>query len=176
MTMKTSEFVTLLKENADRALFFEYRPGSYVRTDYHITEIKNVSYDTVDCGGIRNEWQEVHVQLWENETPEPEHQMDTSKAYKILQMVNKTRAIFQVAEIKFEYGNASFPTAVLPVSKVTVNGANLIVQLTPDQTTCKAKDRATSPEDKAVACCGASVKQSIPAVAEEKCSPDGGCC
>lgn len=176
--MKTSEFISLLQKYPNKALFFEYRPGTYVRTDYHITEIKNVTYDTVDCGGLQNKWNETHIQLWENEMPEPDHQVDTTKALKIFQVVEKVRPTFQDTEIKFEYGNASFPTAILPVSNVLENGSSLIVQLIPDETTCKAKDRAGSPEEAAAACCGTPVKKSIQMaeLSAAQCTPGGGCC
>ena len=180
--MKTSEFTQILKENPEKSLFFEYQAGQYVRTDYHITEIKNVSYDTVDCGGIRNEWHEVHIQLWENEIPEPEHAVDTSKALKIFDVVQKVRPTFQDTEIKFEYGNSSFPTAVLPVHNIKEARNSLIVQLTADQTTCKAKDRATTPEEKAAACCGPvsekpKIRVSLAKLqTSNSCEPGSGCC
>ncbi|WP_194776680.1 DUF6428 family protein [Pararhodonellum marinum] len=179
--MKTSAFTQILQDNSEKALFFEYQTGQFVRTDYHITEIKNVSYDTVDCGGIRNQWTEVHVQLWENEIPEPDHQVDSKKALKIFEVVNKVRATYPDTEIKFEYGNSSFPTAVLPIHDIKDTGNALIVQLTPDQTTCKAKDRATTPEEKAAACCGpaskAKVRVSLANLATANaCEPGSGCC
>ncbi|MFD2034299.1 DUF6428 family protein [Belliella marina] len=180
--MKTSEFTQILRENPEKALFFEYQSGQYVRTDYHITEIKNVNYDTVDCGGIRNQWSEVHIQLWENEIPEPDHAVDSSKALKIFEVVNKVRETFPDTEIKFEYGNSLFPTAVLPIHNIKDTGNALIVQLTPDQTTCKAKDRATTPEEKAAACCGPvsekpKVRVSLASLqTANSCEPGAGCC
>ncbi|WP_209332710.1 DUF6428 family protein [Lunatimonas salinarum] len=180
--MKTREFTQILQENPGKALFFEYQTGQYVRTDYHITEIKNVNFDTVDCGGIRNQWSEVHIQLWENEIPEPDHAVDTSKAMKIFEVVNRVRETYSEASIKFEYGNSVFPTAVLPVHNIKDTGNALIVQLTPDQTTCKAKDRATSPEEKAAACCGPVAEKpkltlvSLQQSDSNTCEPGSGCC
>ena len=181
--MKTSEFIKILQEKSELALFFEYQTGQFVRSVVHLTEIKNVDFDTVECGGIHNKWSEVHVQLWENEIPEPEHSVDTTKALKIFEVVNRVRATYPEAEIKFEYGNSRFPTSVLPVHQIKDTGNALIVQLVPDQTTCKAKDRATTPEEKAAACCGTAavqkpkIKLSIAAMQEgNSCEPGGGCC
>ncbi len=178
--MKTNEFIQTLQENPDKTMYFEYSSGLFVRSDYHITEIKNVVFDTVDCGGIRNTWEEVHVQLWENSIPEPDHEVDTTKALKIFQLVDRARPIFSEATIKFEYGNASFPTAVLPVYSLKDTGNAIIVQLVPDQTTCKAKDRATTPEEKAAACCGPvskpKIKISLGGIPQASCAPDSGCC
>ncbi|MFN3996182.1 DUF6428 family protein [Algoriphagus sp.] len=178
--MQTAQFTKILQENPNKALFFEYQIGQYVRTDYHITEIKNVNFDTVDCGGIRNQWSEVHIQLWENEIPEPSHSVDSGKAMKIFDVVNRVRETYPNAEIKFEYGNATFPTAVLPVHQIKDTGNTLIVQLVADQTTCKAKDRATTPEEKAAACCGSAETAPKLAMASVQaagsCAPGGGCC
>jgi hypothetical protein len=177
--MKTHEFISTLKTNPGKTLYFEYRSGAFVRSDYHITEIKNVSYDTVDCGGIQNTWQEVHIQLWENSLPEPEHEVNTTKALKIFEVVEKTRPTAQDVEIKFEYGNSSYPTAVLPVFEIVDAGNALIVKLTSDQTTCKAKDRATTPEEKAAACCGPVTKPKLRISdlnQQASCTPESGCC
>ncbi|WP_143962901.1 DUF6428 family protein [Litoribacter populi] len=177
--MKTSEFTQLLESNPETPLYFEYLPGQYARPDFHITEIKNVSFDTVDCGGKRNQWEETHVQLWENEIPEPGHSVDTTKALKIFQLVDKVRPTFQDTEIKIEYGNSQFPATTLPISDVLVLKDKIIIQLTTQNTTCKAKDRATTPEEKAAACCGpVNVKPKIRLSQLEgsSCQPDSGCC
>ncbi|EMS34446.1 hypothetical protein C943_03665 [Mariniradius saccharolyticus AK6] len=180
--MKTSEFTQILEKSPGKALFFEYQAGQYVRPDFHITEIKNVNFDTVDCGGIRNQWSEVHVQLWENEIPEPNHAVDTAKALKIFEVVNRVRETYPASEIKFEYGNSKFPTAILPIHQIKDTGNALIVQLVPDQTTCKAKDRATTPEEKAAACCAPvteepKIRISLASLqTANSCEPGSGCC
>lgn len=184
MTIK--EFLQTLENHPELPLFFEYKSGAFARADYHITEIKNVNFDTVDCGGVRNEWKEVHVQIWENAMPEPNHRVDTSKALKIFQVVNKVRETWGDVEMKFEYGNADFHTAVLPVGQIAVHGDKIIVKLGADQTSCKAQDRATTPEEKALACCSPVVlveEQAKPKVnlselvtSNNSCTPGSGCC
>ena len=182
--MTTKEFLTILQNNPNQPLQFEYQQGSFVRMDYHITEIKNVNYDTVDCGGVRNQWQEVHIQLWENEMPEPHHQVTTTKALDIFEVVEKARATYGDVEMKFEYGNSRFHKAVLPVGGITVHQNQIIVQLGQDQTCCKAKDRAETEEEKAVACCAPAVEVvekpkldlSTMFAKGDACTPGGGCC
>ncbi|MGY6558779.1 MAG: DUF6428 family protein [Nitritalea sp.] len=180
--MQLHEFLQLLGENPNKTLYFEYLPGAFVRSDFHLTEVKNVHFDTVDCGGQRNEWQEVHIQLWENELPEPNHAVNTSKALEILEAVDRVRPILREARIKFEYGNAGFPTAVLPVHALQVEKDHVLFRLIADQTTCKAKDRASSPEEKAAACCGPAgpkpkVRVSLQNLGSAtSCAPDTGCC
>ncbi len=177
--MKTNEFIKLLKDNPETPLFFEYAPGLYVRTDYHITEVKNVDFDTVDCGGLANKWSETHVQLWENEVPEPDHQVDSGKALKIFEVVEKVRPTYQDTELKFEYGNPSFPTAVLSVAAVNRDSQKIIVKLGVDPTTCKAKDRASTQEEKDQACCGPNPVDTQKVKFKPKeatCAPGSGCC
>ncbi len=183
--MKASEFINVLGNNPDLPLSFEYKEGSFARADFHLTEFKNVTFDTVDCGGVQNNWQEVHVQLWENEIPEPNHRVDTSKAFKIFQDVAKVRPNLNDVELKFEYGNANFHAAILPVGAVEVLQNQIIVKLGEEKTCCKAKDRATTPEEKAVACCSpvSEVAQkplvnlsNLMATKNNSCEPGGGCC
>ncbi|SHJ05324.1 hypothetical protein SAMN04488096_107153 [Mesonia phycicola] len=173
--MKTTEFLNVLKENTDLPVYFEYQPGDFVRTDYHLTEIKNVDFDTVDCGGVQNKWQEVHVQIWENVTPEPNHQLTGAKVLSIFEVVNKVRETLNDAEILFEYQNQNFHKATLPVSGYELRENLLIFRLGEGFTTCKAKDRATTEEEKAQACCGSPVEVEVKTESNQ-CSPNSGCC
>ncbi len=158
--MTTQAFLDILKSNPNLPLYFEYRAGEFVRSDYHITEIKNVSYDTVDCGGVQNTWEETIVQLWENETPEPEHSVNTDRALKIFEVVEKTRPTFKTTDLKFEYGNSTFHTAIMPVQSIDITD-KIIVKLANEHTTCKAKDR--------------KAENSLQEL-ELACTPGGGCC
>jgi len=64
--MKTNEFLSLLKEHADKSLLFEYKSGHFVGANYHITEVKNISIESVDCGAGTDFWKETIIQLWES--------------------------------------------------------------------------------------------------------------
>lgn len=157
--MKTSKFLKALADNPNMPLYFEYQDGKYTRPDYHITEVKNVSYDTVDCGGVRNQWTETIVQLWEDSMPDLNHSVDTTKALKIFDVVEKARPTFKDVEVKFEYGNAGFHTTVMQVDSIEVTD-KVVVKLLTENTTCKAKDRALTVAERDAACC----------------TPGGGCC
>ena len=173
--MKTKEFLEVLNAHKDLPVYFEYQPGNFVRTDYHLTEIKNVDFDTVDCGGVQNKWKEVHVQIWENEVPEPNHQLTGSKILSIFEVVNKVRTTLQDVEVFFEYQNQNFHKATLPVAAYEVKNDLLIIRLGEGFTTCKAKDRATTEEEKAQACCGSPVEVEVKEEANQ-CAPGSGCC
>lgn len=112
--MKTNEFLLLLKIHSNKNLLFEYTEGQFVAPDYHITEVKNITIDSVDCGAGTDFWKETVIQLWEspNENESPEY-MSTKKALGILKKVDRLKSMDRASEIKFEYGNADFHTAQL---------------------------------------------------------------
>jgi hypothetical protein len=162
--MKTSEFLNLLKEHPNKGLLFEYTPDKLVGANYHITEVKNITVDAVDCGARTDFWKETIVQLWESPKDIDNTEYMTSyKALGILNKVDKMRTMDRNAEVKFEYSNPQFHTAQLSVHNVVIENKQLRLQLHAEATDCKAKDE-----------CGVPAEQ---AVSEEACcSPDSGCC
>ncbi len=64
--MKTQEFFNVLEENKDKSLLFEYAPNLLVGANYHITEVKHIVVDSVDCGAQTDSWKETIIQLWES--------------------------------------------------------------------------------------------------------------
>ena len=161
--MKTSEFLDLLKEHSGKSLHFEYTPGKRVGNHYHITEVKNVQIDAVDCGGRADQWSETVIQLWESEAEAGKDKpMSAYKAQSILNRVHGVRPMQLDAVVKFEYGIDAFHTAQLPVQAAYFNENELLIQLKPDITDCKAKDACGVPE---------------PAeAAQGACQPGSGCC
>ena len=164
--MKTDQFLTLLSEHPNKQLLFEYTQNKLVGTNYHITEVKHISIDSVDCGAQTDSWKETIVQLWES--PSELGKSDYMSAYKalgILQKVGKMKAYELQAEIKFEYSNSTFHTAQLFVDDFEIQGNRLVIKLAIEKTDCKAKEL-----------CG--VPQSTEKVISEEpcCSPDGNCC
>jgi hypothetical protein len=161
--MKTSEFLTLLQNHKDKSLLFEYQPGQLVSANYHITEVKNTSIESVDCGAGTDAWNETIIQLWES--PEELGKTEFMSAFKalgILNKVDKMRAMDRHAEVKFEYSNDQFHTAQLFVDDYTWNNEKLVLKLAIKKTDCKAKET-----------CG------IPVEVESEgscCSPESGCC
>lgn len=162
--MKTHEFLSVLKEHSDKSLLFEYQPGSLVGANYHITEVKNITIDAVDCGANTDFWKETIIQLWES--PKEIDKRDYMSAFKALGILNKVDSIKPMekdVEVKFEYSNSDFHTAQLFVNDFEVIGNQLIMKLGVEQTDCKAKDE-----------CGVPMK--VGAQEENCCTPGGGCC
>ncbi len=165
--MSTQDLFNLLEQHTDKALLFEYVHNQFVGANYHITEVKHVTIDSVDCGSKTDSWKETIIQLWESPREIGKTQyMSVYKALSILKKVGKMKAFDMNAEVKFEYSNSSFNTAQLFVTDYEVNGQNLIIKLGVEKTNCKAKDE----------CCATEVLESIGSEAEPCCSSDGNCC
>lgn len=165
--MKTQELFEVLEGNQDKSLLFEYAPNLLVGANYHITEVKHITVDSVDCGSQTDAWKETIVQLWESpsELGKTEY-MTVYKALAILKKVGKMKPYELGAEVKFEYSNATFHTAQLFVNDFDIRGNNLIVKLGIEKTDCKAKEICGVPEEKE-----ATIENDEPC-----CSPDGNCC
>ncbi|WP_435579402.1 DUF6428 family protein [Gilvibacter sp.] len=162
--MNTQELFNLLDQHKNAALLFEYSPGQLVGANYHITEVKHVVIDSVDCGARADGWNETVIQLWESpeELGKTEY-MTAFKALGILKKVGQMRAYDMNSVVRFEYGNSVFHTAQLFVNDYEIRGNQILLKLAVAPTDCKAKDICGVPE---------------PAVAEasNSCSPGSGCC
>lgn len=64
--MNTKEFFNLLKSNENKSLLFEYSPNKIIKPNYHITEVKHISIESVDCGANTDSWKETIIQLVES--------------------------------------------------------------------------------------------------------------
>lgn len=159
--MKTQEFITTLEKNLGKELLFEYANDKFVGANYHLTEVKNVSFDTVDCGGRSDDWKETHIQLWESpkEIGKTDF-MTVDKILSIIQRVNGIKPLNMDTTVKIEYGNAYFHTSVMDIENVESQLDKIIVKLYAEATLCKANDICGVPEKvevKEPACCEGSV-------------------
>ena len=162
--MTTQEFFELLENNTDTSLVFEYAPNKRVGANYHITEVKHVHIDSVDCGARSDSWNETIIQLWESpsEIGKTDY-MTTYKAMGILKKVARMKPFQPKSEVKFEYSNDGFHTAQLFVNGYSIRDNELILSLDVQRTDCKAKDECGVPQD-------------VMAQEEASCAPGSGCC
>jgi hypothetical protein len=162
-----------LEQNPSLDLQFQYAENKWVAPSYHITEIKQAPIVSVDCGGVKNEWTEIIVQLYEPETKQQERAMKVKKALSIVEVVERVLPLDVNATVKIEFGNSEFDTRQMHPREFIINGDNLIVDLRPDTVQCKAIERGGS--------CGAPEKQKVELknLADAKvvcCEPGAGCC
>ena len=147
--MTTQDFISRLRKAPAKQLVFTNSEGATIHGGYHLTELKAASFDTVDCGAQKNQWNETIVQLW---VPEDEENVEFMTAAKFLSIYDKVAqliALDPVAEIRFEYGDENFPPSNYHLEKIIENRTELRVQLRLPQATCKARDRRES----GAACC-----------------------
>ena len=62
--MLTKEVIDSFRARKGLPLEFIFENGSPLATGHHITEVKNVRIDSVDCGGAPDQWNETLIQLW----------------------------------------------------------------------------------------------------------------
>ena len=151
--MTTQEFIAALRKTPANQLIFENEAGDTVHAGYHLTEIKAAHFDTVDCGGQTNRWDETIVQLWVPADAGDEDEYMT--AGKFLRIFDKVTAMIPLnleAEVRIEYGDENFFPSLYHVESVTGEENATRVLLAPPTTTCKARDRRLA-EVEAGACC-----------------------
>jgi hypothetical protein len=149
--MKTREFIEELRGARGKQVLFVDEEGTAIHGGYHLTELKAASFDTVDCGGQKNRWNETLVQLWVPEEEESDEFMTADKFLSIYDRVSGMIALDPESEIRFEYGDENFSPSNYHVAKVTEIAETIRVELRPPQATCKARDRR---EAGAASCCG----------------------
>ena len=158
--MKFSEFFEILKQNQDKELLFGINgPSTPIPPDYHITEVKHASIDSVNCGAGVDSWNETVIQLWEEpnslgwESDKSKH-MTVLKALKILSKVDFLRSFDPGSEVKFEYSNKNIPLVQMNVLDVKcVDDETLVVKLTTQMADCKAKEICGIKLDVVQSCC-----------------------
>ena len=154
--MKTEEFIARLRRAPEKQLIFQDTQERTVPPGYHLTELKAARFDTVDCGGQVNQWEETIVQLWVPEEADEQYMT----AGKFLRIFDKVRGLVPLqldSEIRLEYGDDNFFPSTYHVSSVSESSGEIRVVLQPPATTCKARDRrVTAPGKKAEACCCAA--------------------
>lgn len=148
--MTTEEFIAALRKAPEKELLFADSSGRSVPSGYHLTELKAASFDTVDCGGQVNHWQETILQLWVPANADAEY-MTAGKFLKIYDKVKGMVALNPQAEIRVEYGDENFFPSIYHIASLKTDQSTLRVMLQAPATSCKARDRAIL--TKAGACC-----------------------
>jgi hypothetical protein len=165
--MRTNELLSVLEQNQSKSLLFEYAPNKLVGANYHITEVKHMKIDSVDCGGKTDNWNETIIQLWESPKELGKRDfMKVDKAVEILNRVGNLKPYDLEAEVKIEYSNATFNTAQLYVHDVEIKKEALIFKLSVEKTRCKANDRCGIP----------SIEEKVMETQPYHCATESNCC
>lgn len=168
--MKTAEFLSALNANRGLPLCFSLGGGRHVPAGYHLTEVKRVAFETVDCGAMTHAWKETHFELWASPLPEIRPAfMEAGKFLAIVGRVEATLPLERDTEAKIYFGDRHNLAALYSVERIAVANGRLEVTLEADSTQCKAATRRLKGlVSAATSCCSGA-----PADSE---SAGGGCC
>jgi hypothetical protein len=150
--MKTNEFISTLRAAPNNQLIFADLDGHTVHSGYHLTELKAASFETVDCGGQTNRWQETIVQLWVPSHAANEY-MTAAKFLKIFEKVRGMIPLNLDTEVRIEYGDENFFPSTYHVHSATRDQTTTRVLLEPPEATCKARDRRMADLPATGSCC-----------------------
>ncbi len=180
--MLVKEFLDTLRAHPDAALLFGYDSNRAVAPGFHVTEIKNTTYETIDCGNSLHTWNEVIVQLWVPGDVEAgaEH-MTAAKFLKIWNVVADRIVLDTDAEVRIEYGDEQTRTALYHVDAVAEGETELRIALAPQRTLCKPREILVDLNPGAVhledACCSPSNETVLPLpTTTKRAGTTAGCC
>lgn len=160
--MKTKAFLDLLENNPEKELVFEYQSNVFVPNAYHITEIKNVHIESVDCGGNPHDFDQTVVQLWVDGVETKAQCMTAAKAKKIFDIVDNVKPLEINSPIFFEWGNKGLATSVYDIHEIAEDNEKIVVKLFVPSVQCKPKTLAIA---------GELIGKNLGA-----CTPGSGCC
>ena len=87
--MESNAVLPYLGASSEKALRFLLDGKQLVPNDFHVTEVKHVSVNSLDCGGGSRAWREFVIQLW---SPEGDNGQDAMTAGKLLSILAKANA------------------------------------------------------------------------------------
>lgn len=162
--MKTSSFLTSLRANASLPLVF--RAGrETVLPGYHLTEVKRVTYETLDCGAKTHRWTETQFEVWapglEKIIPGRGH-MPVEKFLKIIGQVESELPFHGESEARIFASLNGQPASLYEIDAVRAQDGKLWVELNADRARCKAAERKLA--SATGGCCGSSSKKEAGAV------------
>lgn len=131
-------FSESLQEASHLSLKFTLRGRPFVPSDFHVTEVKKVTTEAMDCGGKSDSWQELVIQLW---SPKGEKDATPMTARKFLDIVEVTgyQALLDTLPLRFEYGDARLPAVQYHLHQIIQTDTHLEIELKPPAVACKPR-------------------------------------
>ena len=141
--MKTSSFLRALGANPTLPLVF--RAGrEIVSPGYHLTEVKRVAYETMDCGAVAHRWSETQFEIWVPPSSGTSSARGHMPAGKFLRIIDRVEAELPLQGDAAARIHASFhgqPAALFEIDMVVARDGQLWIELGPDRTRCTGADR-----------------------------------
>lgn len=148
---RTASFLAALRAVLALPLEFRLDGQPLVPAGYHVTEVKAVSIESMDCGGQANAWRETVIQVMDGTPAEAQRGfMTTAKFLGIYDRVAARVPVHAGAEVRVEYGNVNRPALQFHVNTVDIQAERVIVDLRLPGVMCKASGASSSAGE----CCG----------------------
>lgn len=156
--METKVILPYLKSSSNKPLRFMLNDTQLVPNDFHVTEVKRVTVESLDCGGGASAWQELMIQPW---SPGGDGAQTAMTAAKFLSILAKAEALdlLDGNPLRFEYGDTGKPAVQYHFDQIASEGETLDIHLAPPHVACKPHERAHVSESSVVqdqACCAPS--------------------
>lgn len=159
----TATLMDALRTSAQRPLEFHLDGRLLIGPGYHVTEVKAVSIEAMDCGGQAASWRETVIQLMDGSAEDAASGFMTNRKFlAIYDRVTGRIPVRAEAEARFEYGSAQSAALQYHVTRLEVQPERLIIHLRQPGVQCKAGDACGLPAE--------------PTMAAEGCAPNSGCC
>ena len=160
----TQTVIDGLRAQLQRPLEFWLDGVPLVGPGYHVTEVKAVSIEAMDCGGKAATWRETVIQLMDGTADDAAGGfMSNRKFLAIYDRVTSKIPVRDEAQVRFEYGNAIMPAVQYHVTGMEAQLERIVVQLRTPGVQCKADEA-----------CGLLMGEVT--ASENGCAPDSGCC
>lgn len=167
----TAALIDALRQPDQRPLEFWLSGERLIGPGYHVTEVKAVSIEAMDCGGKAASWRETVIQLMDGSAEDARGGFMTNRKFlAIYDRVTRKIPVRDEAEVRFEYGNAQLAARQFHVTHLEVQPERLIVHLRQPGVQCKAGEACGLPADEPVAagwapnsgCCGPATAPAEP--------------
>lgn len=111
-----------------------------VPNDFHVTEVKKVSIESLDCGGGASAWHELVIQLW---SPREDNTAAPMTAEKFSGILAKAAALplLDGEFVRFEYAPVGQPAVQYALGGLSSAGEALNIELVAPQVACKPQQR-----------------------------------
>ena len=140
----------------DQSLVFETAEGE-IGGGYHVTELKQVSITSIDCGGNIDDWRETHVQLLDGQNGQ---HMSTKKFAAIANRSMVEIRNLGTVPLYFEFALKDKGLRRYRVESLTTDVDQTRLLLTEGRAKCKPASVGIMSANSA-ACCGATNASSV---------------
>ena len=134
--MSQQPVTAYLEAASAKPLRFTVNGQQLVPNDFHVTEIKKVSIESLDCGGGASAWEELVIQLWSPRGDDTPASMTVEKFSGILSKAGAL-PLLDGEHVRFEYAPVGQPAIQYALSGLNASADALEVELTLPYVACK---------------------------------------